>query len=295
MWIWEDNLKAYQEGLSITLSFGIQWWNPFQPVGKVSCPNSWQEGVLCEFHRWSHLLDSPICYFIWRMRHLKPTRILNPRLRHSTRSQWSSVSALIEVENIWMANLVNTSRPKEPSRNLPHMTPPEYNSVAEHLNCTLLEHTCTMLHASKLPRNLLEQAVTHAGAVQDGSCRLSIMFTPPLRLYLYMWLNWRSPYLCTATWSLQASFAGSCAPLPVKHGPLRWEVYPSTGPPVIFACLYVKAGRWLGAKSGWSSIFDFEKCGVHAGRWSWKTVWWEWYTSLSHAHSRLSYSPRLLE
>ena len=31
---------------------------------------------------------------------------------------------------------------------------PEYNSMAEHLNCTLLEHTCTMLHASKLSRNL---------------------------------------------------------------------------------------------------------------------------------------------
>ena len=39
---------------------------------------------------------------------------------------------------------------------------PEYNGVAERLNRTLLEHTRAMLHASKLPRNLWGEAVTHA-------------------------------------------------------------------------------------------------------------------------------------
>ena len=39
---------------------------------------------------------------------------------------------------------------------------PEYNGVAERLNRTLLEHTRAMLHASKLPRHLWGEAVTHA-------------------------------------------------------------------------------------------------------------------------------------
>ena len=38
---------------------------------------------------------------------------------------------------------------------------PEYNGVSERLNRTLLEHTCTLLHSSKLPKNLWGEAINH--------------------------------------------------------------------------------------------------------------------------------------
>jgi Reverse transcriptase (RNA-dependent DNA polymerase) len=39
---------------------------------------------------------------------------------------------------------------------------PEYNGISEHLNWTLLEWTCALLHSSKLPKNLWGEAITHA-------------------------------------------------------------------------------------------------------------------------------------
>jgi hypothetical protein len=38
----------------------------------------------------------------------------------------------------------------------------DYNSVVEHLNCTLLKKVQAMLHASRLPRNLWGEAMMHA-------------------------------------------------------------------------------------------------------------------------------------
>ena len=39
---------------------------------------------------------------------------------------------------------------------------PEYNGVSEHLNWTLLEQTHTLLHSSKLPKNLWGEVINHA-------------------------------------------------------------------------------------------------------------------------------------
>ena len=56
---------------------------------------------------------------------------------------------------------------------------PEYNGVSEHLNQTLLEHMHTLLHSSKLPKNLWEEATNHivwlknrtiTWALPDGKC-----------------------------------------------------------------------------------------------------------------------------
>ena len=37
----------------------------------------------------------------------------------------------------------------------------EYNRVSKHLNRTLLERTCTLLHSSKLPKNLWGKAINY--------------------------------------------------------------------------------------------------------------------------------------
>jgi hypothetical protein len=37
----------------------------------------------------------------------------------------------------------------------------KYNGVSKHLNWTLLEHTHTLLHSSKLPKNLWGEAINH--------------------------------------------------------------------------------------------------------------------------------------
>jgi hypothetical protein len=46
---------------------------------------------------------------------------------------------------------------------------PEYNSVSKRLNQTLLERTRTLLHSSKLPKNLWGEAITHAVWLKNGT------------------------------------------------------------------------------------------------------------------------------
>ena len=46
---------------------------------------------------------------------------------------------------------------------------PEHNSVAERLNCMLVERVCVMIHASGLPKNLWGEAIMHATWLKNCS------------------------------------------------------------------------------------------------------------------------------
>ena len=62
---------------------------------------------------------------------------------------------------------------------------PKYNGVSERLNRTLLEQTCTLLHLSKLPKNLWGEAITHSVWLKNrtSTCSLPEGKTPYEMLY----------------------------------------------------------------------------------------------------------------
>ena len=76
---------------------------------------------------------------------------------------------------------------------------PEYNGVSECLNWTLLEQTCTLLHSSKLPKNLWGEAINHAvwlknrtiiQGLPDGKTPFKMLYGKKLDLRkLYEWGN----------------------------------------------------------------------------------------------------------
>ena len=68
---------------------------------------------------------------------------------------------------------------------------PEYNGVSEWLNQTLLEQTCALLHASKLPKNLWGEAITHVVWLKN---RISTRALPDKKTP-YKMLNRRKPNL----------------------------------------------------------------------------------------------------
>jgi hypothetical protein len=61
----------------------------------------------------------------------------------------------------------------------------EYNGVSERLNQTLLEHTHTLLHSSKLPKNLWGEAINHIVWLKNRTitCALPDGKTPYKMLY----------------------------------------------------------------------------------------------------------------
>ena len=62
---------------------------------------------------------------------------------------------------------------------------PKYNGVSECLNWTFLECTCTLLHSSKLPKNLWEEAINHVTLLKNrtSTCALPEGITPYEMLY----------------------------------------------------------------------------------------------------------------
>ncbi len=61
----------------------------------------------------------------------------------------------------------NHLRKKGTTRQLTIHDTPEYNGISERLNCTLLEKVRAMLHESKLPRFLWEEALAHATFIKN--------------------------------------------------------------------------------------------------------------------------------
>ena len=70
-----------------------------------------------------------------------------------------------------------------------------------HPKCTYLYNCYHVLpHYCPSPSSLsLVCQLVDVRTMQEGSCHLLLIFLPPPYLYLYMWLNQQSPYLCTAT------------------------------------------------------------------------------------------------
>jgi hypothetical protein len=62
---------------------------------------------------------------------------------------------------------------------------PKYNGVSEHLNWMLLEWTCTLLHSSKLQKNLWREAINHIVwlKIRTVTCTLPEGMTPYEMLY----------------------------------------------------------------------------------------------------------------
>lgn len=76
---------------------------------------------------------------------------------------------------------------------------PKYNRISKHLNQMLLEWMCTLLHLSKLPKNLWKEAINHAiwltnrtptRALSEGKTPYEMLYVkkPNLRS-LYEWGN----------------------------------------------------------------------------------------------------------